>query len=168
VTLEARIREAPANGLGFRVDGEEGPTVVRRDCRIYGEGSPWWGPARISALTVGEARVLLERLTVGDLVISEGYLSTVRDVVVQGLLQIGQQGRADHRSSSAVVLESVHVRGGGFALRACNAVWVGGSIERTTRPMWVGKPEDTHGFSFMGVRFEHDSRAKILVDSVSR
>jgi hypothetical protein len=166
-TLTERIEAAPLNGLGFDADGEHGHVIVRRDARLYGSGSPWWGPSRIETLEVGFARVVLERLTVRDLWLRSAYLSSVRDVlVVDGSLRIwGDRSDPIEESPGAITLDGVHVRGGSVEVRSSNVVWTGGSIERTTGGIRFGHPSDEAGMVFVGVRFEHDGKVQAIVDS---
>jgi hypothetical protein len=167
MSLQSRIDSAPANGLGFLVEAQEGLVSVNRDARIYGDGSPWWGPARIDELEIGFCRVLLERLTVRDLWIRAGYLSQLRDVlVIDGMLTVrGSPSDPIEQSPSAVNFSGVHVRGGGINMRTANHAWFGGSVERTTQGIRIGVPSDRQGMSFYGTRWEHDERVQIVVDS---
>jgi hypothetical protein len=167
MTLTEQIADAPLNGLGFDADGDHGHVILRRDARLYGSGSPWWGPARIETLEVGFARVVLERLTVGSLWLRSAYLSSVRDVgVLQGALRIwGSPSDPIEQSPGAITLDGVHVRGGSVDIRSSNIVWTGGSIERTTGGIRIGHPRDEAGTVFVGTRFEHDTRVQIVVDA---
>jgi hypothetical protein len=167
MTLTEQIESAPLNGLGFNADGDHGRVTVNRDSRLSGSGSPWWGPARIETLEVGFARVVLERLTVGSLWLRSAYLSSVRDVgVLNGALRIwGSPSDPIEQSPGAITLDGVHVRGGSVDIRSSNIVWTGGSIERTTGGIRIGHPKDESASVFVGVRFEHDTRVQIVVDS---
>jgi hypothetical protein len=167
MTLTEQIESAPLNGLGFDADGDHGRVEVKRDARLYGSGSPWWGPSRIETLEVGFARVVLERLTVGSLWLRSAYLSSVRDVgILNGALRIwGSPSDPIEQSPGAITLDGVHVRGGSVDIRSSNIVWTGGSIERTTGGIRIGHPKDESASVFVGVRFEHDSLVRAIVDS---
>lgn len=158
MTLQDRLDSAEYHSLGHLVSGwdYEPVTVVTRDARIYGDGSPWWGPGRIEALTVEQCRVLLERLTINRLWLRSAYLSTVRDVLCESLLI----GEATERLEwpSAITLSGVHVRGGSFKVAAANVCWTGGSVEYTTGTMEIGSGQDEGAIVFVGTRFEHGGR----------
>jgi len=161
VNLAARIQAATANSLPFLVSTQEGDVTVERDCRIYGEGSPWWGPGRIDVLTVAQCRVVLERLTIGGLWLLQSYLSADRDVVVlEGGLRIGGAPEPT-RYPSAITLDGVYVQGGGLRIEAANVCWHGGSVERTTGPLEISSGKDIGSVILTGVRFEHDVRRKL-------
>jgi hypothetical protein len=164
-TLQRRIDGSDLNGMGYLVDGDEGDIVVNRDCRIYGEGSPWWGPARLLGLEVRHVRVLLERLTIQDLWLRGAYMSTIRDcLIVDGPLYV-KGGPSDPISESPgnILFDGVHVRHGYVNIRSSNITWIGGTIERTTSDILIGQSGDQEGTIFVGTRFEHDTRRKIVV-----
>lgn len=165
ITLQERIESSAENGEGYWVDGNEPDTIVKRDCRIYGDGSPWWGPARISTLQVRNVRVLLERLTIGDLWLRGAYMTTVRDcLIVDGALIVdGEAGDPITEYPGNILFDGVHVRHGRVSMRSTNVTWLGGTIERTTSDIKIGLDGDTEGTTFVGTRFEHDERRRILV-----
>ena len=166
MTLQDRIQTSAFNSDGFLVEGwgTEPSTVVSRECRIYGEGSPWWGPARIESLEVRQCRVTLERLFLGRLWLRNAYLSTVRDVVVSdGGLKIGNPSDPPTTWPSAITLDGVSVQHGSLEIAAANICWHGGSVERTTGALEIGSGQDTGSIILTGVRFEHDVRRKLVL-----
>jgi len=167
MTLQDRIDADAFNGNGYLVSlwTPEPATIVRRDCRVYGDGSPWYGPARIDTLEVGQCRVVLERLSIGGLWLRNAYLSTVRDVLCgEGGLWIGAEA-TDGRDTwpSAITLSALHVRGGPLRIRAANVTWHGGSVERTTGDLEIGSGADVGSIILTGVRFEHDVRKRLVL-----
>ena len=167
MTLQSRLDASAYNADGYLVSGwgTEPPTVVSRDARIYGDGSPWYGPARIDTLEVAQCRVVLERLTIGGLWLRSAYLSTVRDVLCQeGGLWIGADP-SDGRDTwpSAITLSGVHVRGGPLRIRAANVAWHGGSVERTVGDLEIGSGSDVGAIIVSGVRFEHDVLRRLVL-----
>lgn len=89
-TLQQRLDAEPLKSGGILWEGHDPSAVITREVRVYGDGAPWWGPARIDACEVGQCRVTLERLYCGGPWLRNCYLSTIRDVLcVEGGLRIG-------------------------------------------------------------------------------
>ena len=145
-----------------RTDGSYEPPITVQgdgDIRIYGDEGPWWGFGRVTGITVGQARVLLERLTCFGLTLEGAYLSTVRDVLCTDL-RIGGDTPPDEWAS-ALTLDGLHVHGhnnGGSVVihNAANIVWTGGSIERCMGPLVIGSGDNEGTIILVGTRIEHD------------
>lgn len=167
MTLQERINVA-ANGSGVFVIGDgsyEAQVVIPVDCRIYGDGSPWWGSARIEHVEVRQARVTLEALTVLGLWWRNGYLGTITNVLCQtgGLMITPDPSDTPSLWPSAVTMTGVHVRGGPLMIAAANISWHGGSVERTTGALEIGTGSDDGAVVVVGVRFEHDALRKLVI-----
>lgn len=166
MTLQERLDGAAMNGLGFLVSGAEAAVNTKDwDCRLYGESSPWWGPSQVARVEVGQGRVILERLTVGHLWWRSGYLGAIRDVLVTDRGCLIGPGATDPPTTwpSAVEVSGLHVRGGALIVAAANVVWTGGSVERTTGALEIGRHRDTGPTMVQGVRFEHDVERTLTI-----